>query len=363
VESLLDGIAAINRDRRLQLYAESTVDGIDSGIAGKMSKAGFVAIEAGLQSINQMTLRRIHRVLRPDKFLEGVRSLQSQGIKVTVDILAGLPGDALSDICKGIDWIEEEEAYDYLMLYPLSLMPSTELRKRAAELGLVAMPYPPYLLTRGPRLAAQEMCEAFHHYEESMGEDISPLEIPLSFSSESRASLDLNGLCNQVAWHNPEGVRGFTGRGDQTTYAITISMTREVLRMTELWVQVLEDYLKQNPFTLLSVEVPPDVLLEDLDPLWRLAEKHRHLADRDYTVTHTPYRSIFVFSRANGIIWKWPDPREALPLKLHDGQRVDCRPVCLLITPDKKIPPWFLEYIGKRYSSPPEVRIWQRPGQ
>jgi len=361
VEALLDGIAAINYDRRLQLRAESTVEGIDSGLAGKMSKAGFVAIEVGLQSINQMTLRRIHRTLRPEKFLEGIRSLQGHGIKVMVDIIAGLPGDTLSDICKGIDWIVEEEAYDYLMLYPLSLIPSTELRHRAAELGLVAMPHPPYLLTRGPRFPAQEMCEAFHYYEESMQEDISPLEMPLSLSPESGVSSDFKGLCNQVTWHNPEGVRGFAQMGDRATYAITISMTREVLKMTALWVRVLKDYLEKNPFTLLSVEVPYDVFLEELDPLWRLAAKHRHLADRDYTATHTPYRSFFLFSRADGLIWKWPDPREASPLKLHDGQRVDCRPVCLLITPEKKIPPWFLDHIGKRYSSPPEIRIWQRP--
>jgi radical SAM superfamily enzyme YgiQ (UPF0313 family) len=363
VEALLDGIAVINHDRRLQLRAESTVEGIDSGLARKMSKAGFVEIEIGLQSINPMTLRRIHRTLRPEKFLEGVRFLQGHGIKAMVDIIAGLPGDTLSDVCKSIDWIAGEEAYDYLMLYPLSLMPSTELRQRAAELGLVAMPYPPYLLTRGPRLPAQEMCQAFHYYEESMEEDISPLEMPLSLSAESWVFSDLKGLCNQVTWRNSEEVRGFAQTGDQTTYAITISITREVLKMTELWVQVLKDYLEQNPFTLLSVEVPPDVFLEELDPLWHLAEKHRHLADRDYTATHTPYRSFFLFSRANGLIWKWPDPREASPLKLHDGQRVDCRPVCLLITREKKIPPWFLEYIGERYSSPPEIRIWRRPDQ
>ena len=230
-------------------------------------------IEVGLQSINQKTLRRIHRALRPEKFLEGIRSLQSHGIKATVDIIAGLPGDTLSDICKGIDWIVEEEAYDYLMLYPLSLMPSTELRQRAVELGLVAMPYPPYLLTRGPQLTAQEMCEAFHYYEESMQEDISPLEMPLSFGAESGVSSDLKGLRNQVTWHNPEEVRVFAQTGDRATYAITISMTREVLKMTELWVRVLKDYLEQNPFTLLSVEVPPEVFLEELDPLWRLAER------------------------------------------------------------------------------------------
>ena len=151
VEALLDGIAAINHDRRLQLYAESTVEGIDSGLAEKMSKAGFVAIEVGLQSINQKTLRRIHWALRPDKFLEGIRSLQGHGIKVMVDIIAGLPGDTLSDICKGIDWIVEEEAYDYLMLYPLSLMPSTELKQRAAELGIGCNAVPSLLVDDGDR--------------------------------------------------------------------------------------------------------------------------------------------------------------------------------------------------------------------
>jgi radical SAM superfamily enzyme YgiQ (UPF0313 family) len=361
VEALLDGIAAINFNRRLQLYAESTVEGIDSGLAEKISKAGVVAIEVGLQSVNQMTLRRIHRALRPEKFLEGVRSLRSHGIKVMVDIIAGLPGDTLADISKSIDWIVDEEAYDYLMLYPLSLMPSTELKQRAVELGMIAMPYPPYLLTRGQQLTAQEIGQAFHHYEEVMEEDISPLEMPPSLNRQSGISSDLKGLCNQVTWHNPEGVRVFSQMGDQATYAITISMTKEILRMTELWVPVLKDYLEQNPFTLLSVEVPADVCLEELDSLWHLAEKHRHLADRDYTATHTPYRSFFLFSRANGVIWKWPDPREASPLKLHDGQSVDCRPVCLLITPEKKIPPWFLNHIGKRYSSPPEIRMWQRP--
>ena len=361
VEALLDGIAAINLDRRLQLYAESTVEGIDSGLAEKMSKAGFVAIEVGLQSINQKTLRRIHRALRPDKFLEGIRSLQSHGIKVTVDIIAGLPGDTLSDICKGIDWIVEEEAYDYLMLYPLSLMPSTELRQRAGELGLVEMLYPPYLVTRGPQLTAQEMCEAFRYYEESMQEDISVLEMPLSFGAESGVSSDLQGLRNQVTWHHPEEVRIFAQTAGRTTYSITISMTREVLKMTELWVRVLKNYLDQNPFTLLSVEVPPEVFSEELDPLWRLAERYRHFADRDYTATHTPYRSFFLFSRANGLIWKWPDPREAQPLELHDGQRVDCRPVCLLIAPEEKIPPWFLDHMKKRYSPLPEIRIWRRP--
>ena len=144
-----------------------------------MARAGFVKIEAGLQSTNRRTLRQIHRDFQPQRFLDGVRSLQDNGIEVMVDIIAGLPGDSLSDVRKSMDWLIEKEAYDYLMLYPLCLMPSTELKQREVELGLVAMPFPPYLLTRNTGLTAQEMVKAFRYYEESMEEDISPLEMPL----------------------------------------------------------------------------------------------------------------------------------------------------------------------------------------
>jgi hypothetical protein len=149
--------------------------------------------------------------------------------------------------------------------------------------------------------------------------------------------------------------------GDRTTYALTISMTREVLSQPGSWVRHFKNYLGQNPFSLLSVEVPSDVNPVELDPLWRLARGHRHPGDRDYTVTHTPYRSFFLFSRERGLTWKWPDPRESFPLELQDGQKVDCRPVCLVIAPQGTIPRWFHEHIQQRYNTPPEIRLWEPP--
>ena len=361
IERLLDGIAGINRDRRLKLHAESTVEGIGEAIAGKMAKAGFVEIEAGVQSIHQGTLRGIHRRFDPQGFLDGFRFLQKHGIKVMVDLIAGLPGDTLADICSGIDWVMDEEAYDYLMLYPLSLMPSTELKERADELGLSSMPFPPYLLTRGPELEAREMSRAFRYYEECMEEDISPLEMPLALGRNDGASGDLHGLIHSVKWHTRGEVKNLEWIGDQTAYALTISMTREVLREFRLWMPRLQDYLEQNPFSLLSVEVPFDAAAGEMDPVWRLTRDRNHPADRDYTVTHTPYRSLFLFSRKRGLAWKWPDPRESLPLELHDGQKLDSRPVCLVASHDKTVPAWFVDFIESRYAALPEIRLWQAP--
>ena len=357
IEALLDGIAGINRHRRLGLHAESTVEGVDERLAGKMAKAGFVKIEAGVQSVNQKTLRRIHRRFDPERFLNGFRSLQGHGIEVMVDLIAGLPGDTLADICRGIDWVMDKEAYDYLMLYPLSLMPSTELKERSDEFGLSSMLSPPYLLTRGPRLEAQEICLAFRYYEMRMEEDMSPLEMPIALGSKSGASGYLHGLVHSVNWRTRKEVKVLEGIGDRTAYALTISMTGEILREPGLWVPYLKHYLGQNPFSLLSVEVPFDASPEEIDPLWQLASERSHPADRDYTVTHTPYRSFFLFSRKKGLAWKWPDPRESFPLKLHDGQRVECHPVCLVASHDRRVPPWFVDFIGSRYATPPEIRV------
>jgi hypothetical protein len=176
---------------------------------------------------------------------------------------------------------------------------------------------------------------------------------------ESRGSL-LGGLNFSLDWHHPEEIEN-PSHGDPTAYAFTVSMSNEVLRGAKRWSRVLQNYLEKNPFTLLSVEVPPNVYPEELQPLWQLAEKHSHPIDRDYTVTHSPFRSFLVFSRSKGLLWKWPDPRESSPPVLHDGQEVPCRPVCVVATAEESIPSWFLDYIRQRYPSPPEIKRWEPP--
>lgn len=361
LEELLNELAAINYDRRLHFHAECNVEEIEPWIAERMGRAGFKEMEVGLQSIKRETLRRIHRSFDPQRFLRGIRSLQDWSIEVKVDVIAGLPGDYFPDICRSIDWVLGQEAYDSLMLYPLSVMPATELCQRAGELGLTMLPQPPYLLTRGPGMTAPEMCSAFHYYAERMEEDVSPLEMPPSLNPLSEDSSFPGGLCNAMNWGTPDQVRSFSSSGNHNAYSLAIRLTREVLRQPGLWSSILRDYLEHNPFTLFSVEVPPEVFPDELNPLWELAQRHDHVISRDYTVIHSPYRSFLLFSRDKGIIWKWPDPRESNSIVLPDGQEVPCHPVCLVAGPEKVAPRWFLSHMAQRYPFPPEVRQWELP--
>lgn len=361
LERLLDGLVTLNQDRKLHFHAECNAEDVNPIKAEKLWKAGFTNLEVGLQSIKGTTLKRIHRRFCGQRFLEGVHRLQQYEMEVMVDLIAGLPGDGLEDICASLDWVMEHEAWDTLMLYPLSLLPATELRQHAEELGLSAMSYPPYLVTRSPELTAGNMQEAFRYYEKCMEEEVSPLEIPVALNPDLAPSAFLNGLQHAFIWRGPEDIGALSKSGDRAAYAVTVSLSEELLRQPFVWREALRDHLKRNPFSLVSIEVPPDVFPDQLRPLWQLAGEHHHFVDRDYTVSHTPYRSFLIFSRAHGLIWKWPDPRESYPVRLPDGQEIPFHPECCVATSGETIPDWFLDHMGRRYPSLPEMRLWRPP--
>ena len=358
---LLDGLAADQNADMMGFHAECNAEDIDAVTAKKFSLAGFTQLEVGLQSTKAKTLRLIRRRFRPRRFLEGVKFAQEGNVKVMVDLIAGLPGDALDDVHRSLDWVLEHDAYDFLMLYPLSLLPSTELRQRGRELGLSAMSHPPYVVTRTPEMDAAEIGQAFRYYEERMEEDICPPEMPPALDPKA-GDFSLPGrLRNVIVWHTRVQVQPLSLLWDHSAYALTIRFSAEVLTLPDVWVPLLGNYLHHNPFTLLSVEVPPDSFPKDLEPLWELGGKLHHVIDRDYTVTHTPYRSFLVLSRARGVIWKWPDPRESSPLELPDGQNISCRPTCLVYAPGKTSFKWLVDHLAKRYPALPEIRIWEPP--
>lgn len=361
LEDFLSRLLQINRDHQFKFYAEGEAEAIDSETAQKMAQAGFGELEVGLQTIKKETLRQIHRRFNPERFLKSIESLQSSGIEVMVDLIAGLPGEGLQDILKSLHWVIEHEAYDSLMLYPLSLIPSTDLYMHSKELGLQAMPVPPYLITQTPHLGAPEIRQAFIEYERCMGEDIAPLELPVAFDHRVKEASFLKGFHYLIQWSSLDEVKIFPSLEDRLAYSLTIQIGPGVINRPDRWTPILKGYLKRNPFSLLSIEIPHDTPIEQLTPLWELAREHSHPIERDYTVPHSPYRSVLVLSRFQDMLWKWPDPREWNPFVLFDGQRIPCQPVCLLATSDEGIPKWFRKWIGERYVNPPSIKLWEIP--
>jgi hypothetical protein len=118
------------------------------------------SLQIGLQSARRETLEAIGRpgFDRRD-FARKTAMLGAAGVSFGLDLIYGLPGDSLRDFEEGLDFALGLEP-NHLDLFPLALLPGTELHGRAAELGVEADPLPPYLVRRTAELPGADLAAA-----------------------------------------------------------------------------------------------------------------------------------------------------------------------------------------------------------
>ena len=76
-------------------------------LASYREKVGDVWVELGLQTSVNATLERINRGHTVEKFVEIFRILRSNGIKISVHVILGLPGESYAEIARTADLITE----------------------------------------------------------------------------------------------------------------------------------------------------------------------------------------------------------------------------------------------------------------
>ncbi|MBI9101199.1 MAG: TIGR01212 family radical SAM protein [Spirochaetales bacterium] len=66
-----------------------------------------VWVELGLQTANDITLKRINRGHTRSEFIEGFRLLREQGIKIVVHLILGLPGEGVEELSETLALMRE----------------------------------------------------------------------------------------------------------------------------------------------------------------------------------------------------------------------------------------------------------------
>jgi radical SAM superfamily enzyme YgiQ (UPF0313 family) len=114
-------------------------------------------LQIGLQSVNPATLDAIGRPGFDRKaFARKIALLGSAGLSFGLDLIYGLPGDSLRDFEEGLDYALGLGP-NHLDIFPLAVLPGTELFERAAALGLEADTRPPYLVRSTRELPAADL--------------------------------------------------------------------------------------------------------------------------------------------------------------------------------------------------------------
>ena len=118
---------------------------------------GLLHLEAGIQSLREPVLEKCKRLGKLDKALEGLEFLCSlNNMETHADLIAGLPLYRLEEIFEDIRTLAEYQAGE-IQLESLKLLPGTEMRKKAEELGIRYSPLPPYEVLQTDEITTSEL--------------------------------------------------------------------------------------------------------------------------------------------------------------------------------------------------------------
>ncbi len=238
-------------------------------IAALLARAGFASVEVGLQSTNPRALRAIRRHWNRDRFLRGADLLRRRNIEVRIGIIIGLPWDGLEELDGTLSFLLDQELTAAVEVYPLALLPGTELRDRAGDLGISYMALPPYWVTSTNSLSAEQLLQGVGLIEERLDAELFPPVLPRFRNPE--------GFTGYLDLRDPRKIDRSLAEPPRLATSVTVHVHGSQLRQPgELaGLERLADRLRStHPFGLFQLVIEAEEVPQ-WQPARRLAEHFR----------------------------------------------------------------------------------------
>ena len=165
---VLDPTYNVNKKRAIELlrliasktpdtffYFEARAEFIDRELAREFTRIPC-ALQIGLQSENEETLKLVNRPFDKKKFIRGLTVLNEEGVTFGLDLIYGLPGESFGSFREGIDFAVSMLPNN-LEIFCLSVLPGTELADIADALGLDYKKEPPYHVVKTKLFSCEDM--------------------------------------------------------------------------------------------------------------------------------------------------------------------------------------------------------------
>lgn len=128
--SLCDHI--IDRGLAITWKCDTRVDCLDDKLVERMKQAGCELIKIGVESGSERILKEIQKGITKQKIRKAVACIKRHGIKLTVYLMVGFPGETDADVRQTIDFAQELDA-DYYSLSILTPYFGTEIYRHLAN--------------------------------------------------------------------------------------------------------------------------------------------------------------------------------------------------------------------------------------
>ncbi len=168
---VLDPTYNVNKKRAVELlrliakktpdtfyYFEARAELMDRELAREFTRIPC-ALQIGLQSANEQTLKLVNRPFDKKKFCKGLSILNEEGVTFGLDLIFGLPGENFGSFRDGIDFAISQYPNN-LEIFCLSVLPGTDLFDRAEGLGLVWEKEPPYHVIKTKEFSSDDIKRA-----------------------------------------------------------------------------------------------------------------------------------------------------------------------------------------------------------
>jgi radical SAM superfamily enzyme YgiQ (UPF0313 family) len=139
----------------IHFHLEAKADFLDRETARLLAKLSC-SVQVGLQSARPEVLRHIHRGLDPREFSRKIQLLGKEGVTFGLDLIYGLPGDDYQGFRQSLDFALALSP-NHLDIFPLAVLPGTELHRAAAEHGIRAQIVPPYEILESASCGADDL--------------------------------------------------------------------------------------------------------------------------------------------------------------------------------------------------------------
>ncbi|MCL5291132.1 MAG: radical SAM protein [Actinobacteria bacterium] len=177
--SFIDSVFNLSKERTAKLVgwlSEANVHGaglhtievateqVDEETVNLFKKANVLSVETGPQAVHPETTANVSRHFDRDKFSAGVRLMEETGIKVTCDMILGLPRDNFFRFAQTVAFVFGL-APAKVVFSTLNVLPGTALYRQADTAGLEYDEKPPHIIQQTASFPFRELrkAEMFAH--------------------------------------------------------------------------------------------------------------------------------------------------------------------------------------------------------
>ena len=130
--AMLDAIRSIwGIDADAEITTEANPDTVDAAYIAKLAHSGFTRISLGMQSAVGHVLHTLDRTHTPANVTAAVRAADAAGIRSSVDLIYGTPGESIDDWRTSVN-TALELGVRHISAYALTIEPTTKMGRQIA---------------------------------------------------------------------------------------------------------------------------------------------------------------------------------------------------------------------------------------